>query len=152
MRELVRTLRSGAFHPVLGVGWALLLTGSAAWGWLNRDGFVGDQAYFSRLGGDVLSGRWGGVYTDPQLQAGPWQLVLVHLLQLGRTPGLETGSAGPAVALLLPLFALATGLGVRGLRRAAGVGPARGLELLVAFAAVTWGPGSTLGWSGHLSE
>ena len=149
--DMGQVLRSGGFHPVLAVGWAALLAGAAAWGWLRRDGPVPDQVLFARSGGAVLAGHWSQVYADPQVQAGPWELVLVHLLHLGGRTVAEGSTAGLLPTLTLPLLVAAAGLGVRLLRHCAGLMPSRWLELVVAFLVIGWGVGATIGWSGHLA-
>ena len=54
-----------------------------------------DYQLFGPAGADLLTGRWSGVFGDPMIQAGPWELLPFGVMQLLGV----TGSAGWTVAL-----------------------------------------------------
>jgi hypothetical protein len=89
--RLVLGARVGA--PLVAV-WLLVLCGAAVSGWILNSVTFSDADSFAQAASVMLSSNWQHTYSDPWLQAGPFELVVCLL---GRTLG---GSLrGEAIAL-----------------------------------------------------
>ena len=81
------------YAPLAAV-WLLALTAAAASGWVLNSTTFSDADSFAHAGSIMLSGAWRHTYSDPWLQAGPFEMIVCLV---GRTLG---GSLrGEAVAM-----------------------------------------------------
>ncbi|MFI7589060.1 hypothetical protein ACIB24_18515 [Spongisporangium articulatum] len=114
-------------------------------GWVSRDDGLPDFRLFAAAGHAILSGRWGQVYDDPTVQAGPFALLLAALCD-------RLGGVTFVCMVGIPLATLAAALATRLLRHGLRRPRSRGLELAAAAVTLAWESalGAVLG--GHVAQ
>lgn len=87
---------------VIATGWAVVAAVAA-----GRGAAPADYDVFGGPGADLLTGRWGGLFRDPVIQAGPFELALWGVPHLLGVQGVAGWSAAYAVLSLLLAAAVA---------------------------------------------